>query len=228
MIVADIMTANVRTLSPNTPLKEAARAMVDAGVSGMPVVDGQGHLVGILTEADFISSHRKGPRSRRLLHVLFGDGEPALANADVTAELMTTRVITIAPTDQVKAAGRRMAKENVKRLPVVDDNGRLVGIVSRDDLLATFARSDDRIKEDIVGTFDALPLPIDLDQLQISVEDGFVTLRGRVETSGDAAILEHVVERLEGVTSVDNRLLWDVDLAVPEQRWPGFSQEGAE
>ena len=227
VIVADVMTESVRTLSPNTPLRDAAREMIDAGISGMPVVDAEGQLVGILTEADFINPRGKGHRTRRLLHALFGNGDDALAEAEVTAELMTTDVVTTEPAESVRNAARLMAKESVKRLPVTDSQGRLVGIVSRADLLQTFARPDEEITADIRQTTTSIPLPIDLDGLMISVDDGFVTLEGKVETSGDAAVLTHVVERLEGVTGVESRLTWDVDLGRPEQKWPGFDQEGA-
>lgn len=227
MIVSDVMTEEVHTLSPHTPLKEAARRMVSAEVSGMPVVDDDGRVVGVLTESDFINPHAKGPRARRLLHAIFGDGENALAEAEVTEQLMTREVLTVSPKESVRSAARLMAKESVKRLPVVNDGGNLVGIVSRADLLKTFARSDADIRSDIDELVRSISLPIHSDQLEITVDDGAVTLGGKVETSGDAEILEKLIERLEGVTRVDNQLAWEVDLSRPEQKWPGFDQEGA-
>ncbi len=227
MIVADVMTKDVKTLSPHASLKEAAREMVARGFSGMPVVEEDGRLVGILTESDFINPHQKGPRARRLLHALFGDGEASLADAEVAEELMTRDVVVVGPSDSTRQAARLMAKRRVKRLPVVDGSGRVVGIVSRADLLKTFARQDDEIEAEIRSTLEAIDLPLDPDQLTITVAEGQVTVEGRTETSGDADLLERLIGALEGVSGVTNHLTWDVDLSRREQRWPGFDQGGA-
>lgn len=228
MIVADVMTRDVETLRPDATLKEAARAMVEAGVSGMPIVDDQGAVVGIITEADFVAPHHKHRRSRRLLHALFGNDENLLAEARDVSELMTEDVITVKPDQPVKAAARLMTKEKVKRLPVIDDRRRLVGIVSRADVMRSFARSDDEVAADAHASIASVPLPLDLSQIHITVDDGVVTIKGRVEASADAVVVEHVVERIEGVLRVENRLDYEVDLSRPEQRWPGYDQEGAE
>lgn len=223
MLVADIMTREVRTVTPDTPLKEAARLMAEAGVSGLPVLEGE-HLVGIITEADFVAPPDDGRRSRHLLAILFG-GERRIREATTVGEAMTREVVTIGPDRPVREAARTMARLGVKRLPVVDGDGHLVGIVSRADVLRTYARDDAEIAADVGATFDALPIPLDPDRIAISVEEGVVTLSGTVETNADAEVLERVARAVDGVVAVRGRLDCEVDLDRVGRRWPHFGEE---
>jgi len=211
--VLDVMTNEVVTVTPETGLKEAARAMIGAGVSGLPVVDDGGRVVGIITEADFLEAEAErswGRERRRLLDVLFGDRRPR--NATVVGEAMSREPICIDPDSRVAEAARLMAERRVKRLPVVGPDGRLRGIISRADIVAAFARSDEVIADEIVFDVIRRILMLEPDALEVTVDDGTVVLRGEVPKRSDARMLVELVGRLEGVTTVDDSgLSWTYD-----------------
>ncbi len=228
LTVADIMTREVVTVTPETTLREAAITMLQHGVSGLPVVDGEGSLVGIVSEADFVdqeATHDWASRYR-LLDPLYGRGERALAAAERVGDVMTRSLLTVRPDARVAEAARRMAS-GVKRLPVVAD-GALVGIVSRADVLRVFAREDGDIAAEVRELLERRLLPVEPGEVQVAVVDGVVTLRGAVDARVDAAILADLVGRFDGVVRVDNQLEWEVDDRIPEQRFPGYPQEGSE
>ena len=136
MKVRDLMTTDPLTVSPDTPLKEAARTMVRNKVSGLPVmVDAA--VVGIVTEADFLrqEANRDQPYRFSLLDALFGEGPSDPPAVEAVAEVMTEQVITIVPEATIGEAARVMANKRVKRLPVVDDDGQLIGIVTEKNLI---------------------------------------------------------------------------------------------
>jgi CBS domain-containing protein len=147
MRVLDLMTTDVVTVTPDVSLKEAARAMTDIGVSGLPVLDAEGRLVGIITEADFLAREAGRSERRRLLDTLFS--EPFVAEAESVGEAMTTDPVVIYPEASLTEAARVMVNHRVKRLPVVDADGRLQGVISRADVVAAFTRPDDIIEDEI-------------------------------------------------------------------------------
>lgn len=227
MKVSEVMSSDLITVRPDTRLKEAARLMIDASVSGLPVVDDDGRLVGIVTEADFVdqeAQHSWGQR-RSLLDPLFGRGDRALADADFVGDVMTGKVATIGVDDSLSAAARDMVKRKVKRLPVVDADGRLVGIVSRSDVLKAFVREDYEIEAEVRALLEGRVLPIDPGLVAIIVEDGVVTLSGEVDARADARVLVDYVDHVDGVVRVDNRLSWHVDDRRAEGRWVAYPQE---
>jgi len=210
--VRDVMTADVVSIEPDAPLKEAARRMVEAAVSGLPVVD-DGVVVGMITEADFVEAEADrawGGERRRLLRALFGEARRRAATT--VAEAMSRNPITVDPEADLAEAARLMSERGVKRLPVVDPDGRLLGLVSRADIVAAFARPDDVIADEIVHDLVERVLLLEPDMVEVTVDDGVVTLSGRVPNRSDARILAALVERLEGVVAVDaDELGWDFD-----------------
>ena len=131
MRVLDIMSIDVLTVSPEESLKAAARLMVERGVSGLPVVNAEGKLVGIITEADFLE--READRShRRLLDALMHKPD-TVSEAETVGQVMSTHPVVIYPEASVTEAARVMSHHHVKRLPVVNDECRLQGIISRGD-----------------------------------------------------------------------------------------------
>jgi CBS domain-containing protein len=147
MKVRDVMTRNVVTIAPDTPYQDVVETLVEREVSGLPVVDRIGALVGIVTEADLISKEAYGGNRSRAL-ALLADVVSVRPHhwatkglGSVAADVMTTDVVACAPEEDVQVVARRMLTRGVKRMPVVDD-GRLVGIVSRPDILKMFARED--------------------------------------------------------------------------------------
>ncbi|HXF72564.1 MAG TPA: CBS domain-containing protein [Actinomycetota bacterium] len=210
--VRDVMTRDVATASPETPFKDLVRLMHDRGVSGLPIVE-EGRVVGIVTEADLLGAERSAiePRRRRRFLEWFIDRR-LLERVERAAEdlrardLMTREVVTVQPDDPVRLAIRTLLDAGVKRLPVVDEEGRLVGIVSRGDLLRPFLRSDEEIAAEIERDVIRRGLWSDPWAIRADVERGVVRLTGEVEDEEERDILLDVVRRVDGVVGVEDRL----------------------
>lgn len=211
MRVADVMAGSVVTVERSASLKEAARIMLAKGVSGLPVVDEAGDLVGIITEADFVArqvAHIEG--RRRLLDVVMRRSDPAPDTATVE-EAMTNAPITTHPDASVSEAARRMVAAGVKRLPVVDLTGRLVGIVSRADVMSAFARSDQAIEDEVREGILTRLLFHPADAIGVAVTDGVVILRGELPNRSDVRLLVALADRVDGVVKVEDHLAWRYD-----------------
>jgi CBS domain-containing protein len=210
--VGDVMTSEVTTISANAPLKEAAMVMVHAGISGIPVVDGEGRVMGIITEADFVAAEANrswGRHRKRLLANLFGEGEATAAS--VVADVMTKNPHTIDSSSSVTEAARRMTDLKVKRLPVVTPDGTLEGIISRADVMAAFARSDGELRSEIEADVVDRILRLAPGSIEVAVANGVVTLEGAVETKSEARLLEELAVRVEGVISVASNVQYGRD-----------------
>ncbi|MGI9667408.1 MAG: CBS domain-containing protein [Acidimicrobiia bacterium] len=215
MKVGDVMTSDVETIDAKAPLKDAAMAMVEAGISGLPVVTEDGMVVGIITEADFVTAEANrswGRQRKRLLANLFSDPEPPQAR--VVGDAMTADPETIDRDSSVTEAARKMTDIGVKRLPVVLPDGRLEGIVSRADVMAAFARSDEALKDEIMNDVALGVLQLHDADLTIDVDDGVVSLSGTVPAKSDARLLEELASRVEGVVSVSSSVNYERDDAT--------------
>ena len=219
MRVLDVMTTDVVSVGPNDGLKAAARLMVEKGISGLPVVDDDQKLIGIITEADFVQQEagRSQKRYRRLLDALFGERETR-PMGETVADAMTRHPVVVDADTRIAEAAREMAERGIKRLPVVDTAGRLQGIVSRADIMTAFVRPDevieDQIRDDVVRRI----LMLDGDAVDVSVVEGVVTLEGELPTRTDARLLEELTSRLEGVVSVHSEIEYTVDdTKAPDQ-----------
>ena len=221
MKVRDLMSTDPLTVSPDTPLKEAARMMVRNKVSGLPVI-GDGALVGIVTEADFLrqEANRDQPYRFSLLDALFGEGPSEPPTVESVAEVMTEDLITATPEVTIGEAARVMATRGVKRLPVVDGDGVLVGIISRADVVNAFTKPDeiieDEIREDIIRRL----LFLDPADVGVTAEDGVVTLDGELENRTETRLLVELTRRVEGVVRVDSQLTFLVDDQKADQHYP--------
>lgn len=209
MKVRDVMTSTVVTATPETPFPELVDLLLRHGISGLPIVDASGQLVGIVTEADLVSKEAYGGRPRRLLEVLadlVAGGETRWAvkgKGRTAAEVMTRSVETARPDEGLREAARRMVERGVKRLPVVE-HGRLVGIVSRTDLLRTLHRDDHDLARDVaVMLADPMRAP-EAHMVDATVADGIVTLRGTVRYPMDLPVLNGMVWQIPGVVDVHN------------------------
>lgn len=210
--VRDVMSTEVVTVGPKASFGEMVDALLEHDISGLPVVDAHGMLVGIVTEADLIAKEANtGERRRRHLgmvrdHLRGRDIDwVKKASARVAADVMTTKVDTVTPDEDVTIAARRMLTGRHKRLPVCAQ-GRLVGIVSRHDLLKPFHRSDGQIEADLRDLLaDPLQVPEEHEAIA-SVSQGVVTLRGTTRFPSDIGVLVAVVSRIPGVVAVDNCL----------------------
>jgi len=210
--VAHVMSAPVFTVSPSTPYKQMVQLMAEHAVSALPVIDERGVLVGIVSEADLLVKETRPERHRVLWTETGHDRRQAdKAEATVAAEVMTPHVLTVHVAMPLARAARIMQEHSVKRLPVVDDDNALVGIVSRSDLLKPFLRADADIRADVLETVLPRWLLIDPSEVVVDVTDGSVTLTGKVERSSEVEMIDHVLPRLEGVVSIDNRLEFGFD-----------------
>jgi CBS domain-containing protein len=210
--VRDVMTTQLVTVTPDTPYKAIVERSVLGDVSGVPVVDSSGQLVGIVTEADLVSKEAYGGRRRRAL-ALLADVLSARehhwvtkASGSTAADVMTRNAIVCRPGDDVRVAARRLLESGIKRMPVVDETGDLVGIVSRKDILQAFTRSDDAIAADVGALLVTHPNRPDDCHVHYAVADGVVTLTGDVRYDWDKAIVVSLVREVEGVIDVMSQL----------------------
>lgn len=199
--VRDVMTRDVITITPDAALKEAAVTMTRHHVSGLPVVEG-GRLVGIITEADFVT--KLAEDGDGLLSLVFGRRDSEMRGR--VSEAMSRDPHTIGPDELATVAARRMAELHVKRLPVVDDSGRLVGVVSRADLMSIFARPDENIAADVVNDGVVRLLGVAPDGVTVSVDRGVVHLSGTVGSFTEKRMLEEFTRQVAGVVSVESQL----------------------
>jgi CBS domain-containing protein len=207
MKVRDVMTERVFTLTPETPLKVVASRMLEYGVSGLPVVDGE-RVLGVVSETDILFKERPAPDRNGLVDWLIHYGEdPPLAKleARTARDAMTSPAVTIKPERSVADAAALMLDLGVDRLPVVDGDA-LIGIVTRTDLVRVFTRGDDLIADEIREAGLLRRLWVDPDHVEVTVEDGNVVLAGTVDTPELADSLVAFVERTPGVVSVESRL----------------------
>jgi CBS domain-containing protein len=222
MKVADAMSADVLTVAPETPLKDAAALLAQNRISGLPVLE-NGIVVGVVSEADIVARSTGSRESRSLLGELFGGPR---RHEDVAAthvrEAMSSPAITIAPGRPVAEAARVMVNRRVNRLPVADGS-RLVGIVTRADLVRAFVRPDDELEREIREDVAETALWIDSKRLDVAVDQGVVKLAGEVERRADAELLQRFAAAVPGVVSVDSELRWKLDepkLPASDRRLP--------
>ena len=216
-LVKDLMTPQVVTIGPATPFKEIVARLANHRVSAVPVVDDDGLVLGVVSEADLLLKEEfPDPdadiplfwtKRRRL--------ERDRAAATTARDLMSIAVVSIAPDATVAEAARRMHTAGVKRLPVLNEGGRLVGIVSRADLLKVFNRPDQAIRREIIDEVIVGEFMMDPNRFFIHVTDGVVVLQGRVERRSLLPYLVRAVHSVEGVVRVKNRLTFDIDDVEP-------------
>lgn len=211
--VHDVMTRDVVTVGEETRYQEITRLLADRGVSAVPVVDGARRVLGVVSEADLL--HKVEFGSSDAVKPLWQRPSRRAARvksvADTASQLMTSPAFTIGPDADLAQAAKLMHEHNVKRLPVVDPSGRLVGVVSRTDLLRVYLRSDSQIRDDIVDGVMKQNLWIDPVSVEVDVMDGKVALRGRLDRRSTATILVRLVQTVPGVIEVLDGLQWDYD-----------------
>ena len=218
MKVEDVMSTGVVTVRPETPLKDVARILTERRISGMPVVGADSKVVGVISEADVLVKE-SGPTANRgflvsWLHDSRKAGDALKLEARLAGDAMTSPAITIAPYRSTAAAAQEMLRHGVNRLPVVRD-GRLIGIVTRADLVRAFARSDQEVVAEVreqVSFFVSLSDDAaDLSGVTVRVDGGEVLLTGRVRRRSTAEALPEHVARIAGVVGVTADVGWRED-----------------
>lgn len=207
MQVVDLMTVDVITVTPETPIKEAARHMFRNRVSGLPVVDEGRRVIGMITEADFLQLEVQRD---------LGEDLPNHEHAEVTpvetvGDAMSRGIVTVNQDMPLTEAAKMMAVQEIKRLPVVDEDDILLGIISRLDVVAAYTRPDEVIEDEIREDLIRRVLFIDPEELAVTVDNGVVTLGGEVGTKREALMIAELTRRLDGVMRVENDLTFRID-----------------
>ena len=210
--VNDVMTTAVVTVSPGTPYRDVVDLLVGNRFSAVPVVDEFQRVTGVVSEADLLRKIEYADAEKpRLFEGRRRRGQWVKASARAAAELMSTPAVTVLVNTSLPAAARLMDSEGVKRLPVVDDLSRLVGIVSRGDLLKVHLRPDDDIHADVQSGVLVPFLADEADTVGLTVSDGVVTFAGRVDRWSSADIAVRLTRQVSGVVEVVDELEYDHD-----------------
>jgi CBS domain-containing protein len=219
MKVEDLMSRDVISVAPETSLKDVAALLVEHGISGVPVIDRDRTVVGVVSEADILVKEG-GPEPRHGGVVRWflqgGTADDAKLAARTAGEAMTAPALTVGSHATVAEAARLMTQHGIKRLPVVGAKDTLVGIVTRSDLVKAFARPDDEIAREIHEDVVRHTLWLEGPAPNVRVKRGEVTLSGELERRSDAELLPRFVARVPGVVSVHSTVTWRWD----DQRAP--------
>ncbi len=202
-IVRDVMTTSVIAVRRDTSFKEMAGLLGRSQVSGFPVIDQAGRVVGVVSETDMLIKGADRGSHPELFAGLRRSRDLQKADAVTAAGLMTSPPVTIGPDEPVRHAAFLMYDRAVERLPVVDEAGRLIGIVSQVDVLSVFSRPDEEIRREVT---DHVIRPGFLMDPEVTVHDGIVTLSGRPETGQVGRDIIEAVRQIEGVVAVRNEL----------------------
>jgi CBS domain-containing protein len=204
--VEDVMTTSVVTIDRITPYKEIARLLAEHRISGLPVLTMGRHVAGVVSEADLIAArdqNQPGGRRPRWL-----GGRKPQHQSLVASQLMTAPAITIHPQATLATAARLMNTHHVQRLVVVDPDGKLIGVVSRRDLLSVFLRPDAEIAHQVREILTEV-LPGGPAGVQVAVHNGVVTLTGEPELSADSGLIQVAVRlatEVDGVVDVIDKV----------------------
>lgn len=205
--VNDVMTRAVVSAYRDASFNDIARVMVERGITAMPVIDKDHHVAGVVSETDLLAKEERenGPNRRRLGR---RRKRPSRTKAQTsTAEqLMSTPAITVRPQATIVEAARLLEQHKIKRVPVTDDANRLVGIVSRRDLLRVFTRTDDDIRDEILHEIFARLLMVDPGAVSVRVTHGVVTLAGTLPQESLIPIAVRLTAATDGVVSVIDEL----------------------
>jgi len=205
--VNDVMTEAVVSVEPAASYRDVVDLLVGHRFSAVPVVDDFLRVTGVISEADLLRKiEHAGDDTPRLFEGRRRRVERAKARAGTAAELMSSPPVVALTGTTLAAAARLMDAENVKRLPVVNDLGRLVGIVSRGDLLKVHLRPDDEISTDMARDVLGVCLADKYDQVNAEVLDGVVTLTGQVDRRSTANLVIRLGRQVPGVVDVLDRL----------------------
>ena len=230
MKVRDVMISEVVSAPPHMRLKDLARLLVEHRISGVPVVD-HGTVIGVVSEADLVAKQVGRPLSQRTpLDWIFGERpspwERRTRDATTVAQAMTAPAITVDADRSLREAAALMVDRSVNRLPVLE-SGRLVGIVSRADLVSAYLRRDEDILRTVRDDVIRHTMWLDPDELRVEVREGMVRIAGTVDRRSTATILEKLIGLVEGVDGVANYLTWEFDDSALEPAGRDEPEPGA-
>lgn len=204
--VREVMTTGVVTVHEHATFKEVVAALVANRISAVPVLDADRRVVGVVSESDLLTrvsrAHRGHYRGRHFAH--YPRTRDRMRAATARTLMTSPAVVTTTPDVPITDAARSAAEARVRRLPVVDSDGVLVGIVTRADLLRPFLRPDAEIRDDIVGNVIVGMFVLNAHDFTVDVDEGVVRLRGQVEHKSSRTPLLEAVRAVGGVVDVDH------------------------
>jgi CBS domain-containing protein len=204
--VKDVMSTHVVAVRKTASFKDMATRLREHRVSAFPVLDEDNKVVGVVSEADLLTKEALEFSATGRVSGMLHHREQAKAAATTAADLMTKPPVTVGPDEFVSHAARLMYARKVKRLPVVDDDGRLIGIVSRADVLSVYNRPDSDIEREISEDIILGTLLCDPSRFTVAVKDGIVTVEGMPETARVGHDMIEEIRHVEGVVAVRDRL----------------------
>lgn len=214
--VREVMTTPVLSVRRTTPLKEVAQLLVENNISGLPVVDVDGTVLGVVSEADLLMKEAGEPAvTHRPLARVIGETRTSRAQLDKvhatrTADAMTAPAVTIESSRPISEAARLMTVRNINRLPVVDD-GRLTGIVTRADIVRAYARSDEELEDTIRQDVLHRSLWLDPSSFEVHVKDGVASISGSVDRKSTAEMIRDATSVVPGIVEVDTSITWTMN-----------------
>ncbi|TXS78991.1 CBS domain-containing protein [Streptomyces sp. me109] len=216
--VGSVMATEVVTARYGTPFKEVARLLHEHRISGLPVIDEDDKVLGVISETDLmvrqaaIPDPYETPRRFRFPGLTRSARRQAAKGHARTAEqLMSVPPVTVHADGTIAEAARTMARSRVERLPVVDDEDRMVGIVTRRDLIQVFLQPDDVIRREVIDEVLVRALWMTPSTVEVGVHEGVVTLVGHVERRSEAEIAVSMTDRIDGVVAVLDKLTYRMD-----------------
>ncbi len=204
--VKDVMSTHVIAVREFASFKEIATRLREQRVSAFPVIDLDNKVIGMVSEADLLPKEALEGTVPSVLHSLGRSREQSRITAVTAADLMTKPPVTIGPDESVTRAARLMYSRRVKRLPVTNDDGRLIGIVTRSDVLSVYGRPDAEIQREITQDLILGEFLCDPAKFTVSVKDGIVTIEGTPETAVVGRDIINDARHVEGVVAVRDRL----------------------
>ncbi|MCX5205619.1 CBS domain-containing protein [Streptomyces sp. NBC_00237] len=233
--IGSVMTTEVVTAQRGTPFKEVARLLSAHRISGLPVVDADEHVVGVISETDLLMREAAAPdpyrpprRFRPPRLTTASRTAQVKEQARTAAQLMSAPPVCVHAENTIAEAARTMARHTVERLPVVDEEDRLVGIVTRRDLLQVFLRTDDAIRHEVIEQVLVRTLWLPPRALDVTVVEGVVTLEGQLERLTEIPIAVHMTGEVDGVVAVVDKLTYRTDdshLRPTEQALKGVADD---
>jgi CBS domain-containing protein len=204
--VKDVMSTHVIAVRQDASYKDMAAMLHQQRVSAFPVLDDHNKVIGVVSESDLLTKAALEGTVPGMLQSMMSQREHARASAVTAAELMTKPPITIGPDESVTHAARLMYSRRVKRLPVTSDDGTLIGIVTRADVLSVYSRPDADIQREIIQNLILGKFGCDPARFTVTVTDGIVTIEGAPETDLAGRDIIDAARHVEGVVAVRDRL----------------------
>jgi len=204
--VKEIMTTQVVAVKLGASFKEMAAALRENRISAFPVIDDDGKVIGVVSEADMLAKEVLDADHAGTITAMLQRREQDKADGLTARDLMTHPAVTVTPDDSVEQAARLMYTLRLKRLPVIDRSGGLVGIISRTDVLAVYDRPDDEIRQEIIDNANVPGFLLDPDLFTVDVQAGVVTLAGSPDSVEVGHDLVRKIRHVQGVVAVRDRL----------------------